>query len=70
MVNYREILRLKGLGYTQRQIAASVSNARDTVGDVIKRAQEHNLAWPLEDAMTDRALQALFRRLQVADNTR
>ena len=60
MVNYREILRLKGLGYTQRQIAASVSNARDTVGDVIKRAQEHNLAWPLEDAMTDRALQALF----------
>lgn len=31
MVNYREILRLKSLDYTQRQIAASVHSSRNTI---------------------------------------
>ena len=60
MVKYREILRLRSLGYSQRQIAASVQNSKDTVGSVLKRADEHNLAWPLSPEMTDHALQTLF----------
>ena len=60
MVKYREILRLRSLGYSHRQIAASVQNAKDTVGSVFKRADEHNLAWPLGPEMTDQALQMLF----------
>jgi len=31
MVNYREILRLQSLGYSQRQIVSSVRSSRDTV---------------------------------------
>jgi transposase len=60
MVNYREILRLRSLGYSQRQIAASVHSSRDTVGVVFKLSDEHEIAWPLEAAMTDTILQTLF----------
>jgi len=60
MVNYREILRLRSLGNSQRQIAASVHSSRDTVSDIFKLADQHNLVWPLESAMTDTALQTLF----------
>jgi hypothetical protein len=69
MVNYREILRLRSLGYSQRQIAASVHSSRDTVGTVLKLADEHCIAWPLDDAMTDTALQALFypKRINQSD---
>lgn len=34
MVNYREILRLTCLGYSQRQIAASVHSSRSTISEV------------------------------------
>ena len=60
MVKYREILRLKSLGYSQRQIATSVQNARDTVSEVIKLAEMYGLAWPLDESMTDPAIQKLF----------
>ena len=60
MVKYREILRLRSLGYSHRQIAASVQNAKDTVGSVFKRADEYNLAWPLDPEMTDHVLQMLL----------
>jgi len=60
MVNYREILRLRNLGYSQRQIAASVCNARDTVGDIFRRADVYRLSWPLDDTLTDKMLQAIL----------
>ena len=60
MVNYREILRLSNLGYTQRQIAASVRSSRNTISEILSLADGHNLAWPLDPAMTDQALQSLF----------
>jgi len=60
MVNYLEILRLRNLGYTQRQIAASVRSSRNTVSEVIDFADAYNLAWPLDHAMTNPALQSLF----------
>jgi transposase len=60
MVNYREILRLRSLRYTQRQIAASVRSSRNTVSDIFSLADTHNLAWPLDPEMTDHALQTLF----------
>jgi len=60
MVNYREILRLRNLGYNQRQITFSVRSSKNTVREVLKLADEHNLAWPLDDAMTDQTLQVLF----------
>ena len=60
MVNYREILRLRSLGYTQRQIETSVRSSRHTVSAVFQFADEYNLSWPLDPAMTDLALQSLF----------
>ena len=60
MVNYREILRLSNLGYTQRQIAASVRSSRNTISEILSLADGYNLAWPLDPALTDQALQSLF----------
>lgn len=60
MVNYREILRLQSLGYTQRQIAASARRSRDTIRDVSKLADEHNLIWPLDPSITDKVIHDLF----------
>lgn len=51
MVDYREILRLNSLKYTQRQIAASVHSSRNTISEVIKLAAENNLCWPLDDQL-------------------
>jgi transposase len=58
MVNYREILRLRSLNYTQRQIAASVHSSRNTVGDVINLASEAGIKWPLEEAYSNEELYA------------
>lgn len=60
MVDYREILRLNSLKYTQRQIAASVHSSRNTISEVIKLAAENNLCWPLNDQLTNEKVYALL----------
>lgn len=57
MTKYREIIRLTGLGFSQRNIMASCGVAQKTVIKVQKRARELNLAWPLDETMTDDALE-------------
>ena len=70
MVKYREILRLRSLGYTQRQIAASVRSSRNTVSEVISLADEHNLSWPIESTMSDQSLQSLLYPGRVSQSGR
>ena len=53
MTKYREIIRLTGLGFSQRDIMASCGVAQKTVVKVQKRARELKLSWPLDEAMTD-----------------
>lgn len=53
MTKYREILRLKSLGFSERNIALSCSVSRKTVAKVSARAQELNISWPLDDSQTD-----------------
>ena len=60
MVDYREILSLNSLKYTQRQIAASVHSSRNTISEVIKLAAENNLCWPLDDQLTNEKVYALL----------
>ena len=60
MARYREILRLFSLGFSNRNIALSVPCSRNTVAKVLKRAQELEIAWPLEDNQTDEVLEGLF----------
>ena len=60
MVNYRDILRLKSLGYSNTDIAASVHNARNTVSQVLSLADALQISWPLGNDVTDADLQSLL----------
>ena len=46
MTKYREILRLKSLGFSDRNIARSCSVSRNTVRRVIDRAAELSMSIP------------------------
>ena len=60
MTNYREILRLKALGMNKQETAASVGCSRNTVAEVLRRAEALNLSYPLSDEITDSKLAALL----------
>ena len=56
MVNYREILRLKSLKYSQREIALSVHSSRNTVKEVVDLATALKIEWPLDPDVTNQEL--------------
>ena len=60
MVDYREILRLQSLGYSQNQIEASAHVSHHTVKEVLAAAQSLGISWPLEEQLTNEMLQATF----------
>ena len=60
MTKYREIIRLTGLGFSQRNIMASCGVSQKTVVKVQKRARELNISWPLDESMTDTELQMQY----------
>lgn len=60
MTKYREILRLHSLGFSQQNIAYSCSVSKKTVNRVVKKANEINLSWPLDDNQTDAAIAELL----------
>lgn len=47
MIKYRELLRLYAQGVSQRGIASSCSNSRNTVSNVLKRGEHMELPGPL-----------------------
>lgn len=57
MTKYREILRLKSLNFSDRNIALSCSCSRNTVSKIVKRANELDISWPVEDRMTDSVIE-------------
>lgn len=60
MRKIKEVLRLKALGLTKRQIARSVSVARSTISEYIKKAEAAGIPWPLPDGLDDDALERLL----------
>ena len=60
MTKYREILRLTALGLSQRNIVQSIGVSQKTVVKVQKRAREMHLSWPLDETLTDAALETLM----------
>lgn len=60
MINYREILRLSSLGYTQHQIASSLHCSRNTVRDVSNTSKRIGIKWPLDDSITNEDLDHQF----------
>ncbi|MBQ2288351.1 MAG: IS21 family transposase [Lachnospiraceae bacterium] len=71
MTKYREILRLKSLGFSERSIANSCGVSRNTVAKVTKRANELKISWPLDFGMTDGVLEEMmFPKTKSATNKR
>ena len=60
MRKLRELLRLKAAGLAGRRIGASLDIGQSTVVDYLARARRAGIAWPLPEAMTDEALEALL----------
>ena len=60
MVDYREIMRLHSLEFSNSAIAGSIRCSRNTASEVIKLAEEHGLEWPLPDSLTNEDLQQIF----------
>ena len=60
MTKYREILRLKSLGFSDRNIALSCSVSRNTFKRVIDKAEEKHISWPLDFDITDAVLDELL----------
>ena len=60
MTKYREILRLIALGLSQRNIIQSIGVSQKTIVKVQRRAQEMHLSWPLDESLTDAALEKLM----------
>ena len=53
MTKYREIIRLHGMGFSNKMIAESVPCSRNTAAKVIEAAEQQGLQWPLPDDLTD-----------------
>lgn len=71
MTKYREIIRLKSLNFSERNIALSCSVSRNTVSKICKKAEELNLHWPFDESLTDDALENLmFPKDKSATNKR
>lgn len=71
MIKYREILRLHAQNLSNRGIASSCGCSKNTVGDVLKRAKEKGVAWPLEKDVDDTELQEmLFPEKRKSDSRR
>jgi transposase len=60
MVDYREIIRLNSLNFSNVGIANSIHCSRNTVSEVLKLAEAHELAWPIPAVLTNRDIEVLF----------
>jgi len=53
----RDVLRLRAGGMSKRQIAASLSIGPTAAGEIVRRARQAGLRWPLPDDMSNEALE-------------
>jgi transposase len=60
MIRIKEILRLKSMGINISAISRSCNCTRNTVREVLRRAEKHNLQWPLPDNCDDSELMNLL----------
>ena len=60
LIKYREIIRLSAQDLSNRGIASSCSCSRNTVADVLKKAGELGIKWPLNEEVNDLELQNLM----------
>jgi len=70
MTNYREILRLSHLGLNRTSIGAALGYSRNTVADVLHRAQVKGIELPLPNDMGDPELGDMLFPEKAKDNNR
>ena len=58
MRKIKEVLRLKADGMSQRQIAMSCGISRGTVLNMVRRAEQAGVRWPLPKSMSEEALES------------
>ena len=56
----KEVSRLKSLGLSVREISRSVNRARSSVHDLISKASDAGIGWPLREGMDDEVLERLL----------
>lgn len=57
MTKYREILRLKHLGFSERNIARNAGVSRNTVKRVAQAASANNIDWKTAEQMDDATIE-------------
>ena len=57
MTDYKEILRLKNLGFSNNEVAAAVKCGRNTVTRTLQRAEKYSLTWHDAKDMSTEAIQ-------------
>lgn len=70
MVDYREIIRLNSLKFSNVGIANSISCSRNTVSEVLKLAETRKLAWPIPEVLANRDIELLFYPERVTNEGR
>ena len=60
MIDYREIIRLNSLKFSNVGIASSIRCSRNTVSEVLELAETHGLAWPIPEILTNRDIELLL----------
>lgn len=60
MTDYREIIRLKSLEFSNGDIANSLYCSRNTVSEEIKLAETHSLGCPIPDSLANSDIEHLF----------
>lgn len=53
MKKIREVLRLKAMGRTHREIATACDMSPSTVGECVARCRREGLSWPLPEHLCD-----------------
>ena len=60
MTDYREIIRLHSLKFSNVSIANSLCCSRNTVSEVLKLAETHSLEWPIPETLSNKDIEYLF----------
>ena len=60
MTNYREIIRLHSLDFSNVAISNSLCCSRNKVSEVLQLAEQHSMGWPIPDALTNSDIEHLF----------
>ena len=60
MMDYREILRLRSLGFSQRQLEREKIVGREKSKEIFQAADMVGICWPLDDDVTNGGLELRF----------